>query len=555
MQISKTDTGGIVKWDSDDFSSGLIPQGSSGNNTYPLKYNGINGFSTAYNVDQDVLNGCLAQGYAPNTNATNSSSVRGNIVSANAINNGQSYGIDTGGYVHAISNIGATVTISTTSPFPVTPAYATGSGSYYLGQDTILYRHNYSSAVVSSMFYTMYRRTNAATNIQSGTVWGVGILTNNFSLAEPQFLNNASVGNYLNFITDSTATDQIFFPHPMEIGADAILYIGSGRYVHAYDGSVGTHGTYYSKVLTLPVGSVVVGMRKFNDKLLIAVNFDPAIYISGGASTAINSVAAFVYTWNYLDLDVTSVIDTEEVEISAITVWKGGPVFVAFGVAEANGRNKLKTISGNTVLTLASFDGGLPTNRGIITSTTAFYMNCPTGLYRVGSRFKDGYMISRYGSRNAAAVEPGVFLLGDNSSSMFASGSTSTVANGTGTCYYSSNINSFDAAYCKFPNLGNLFPGGKKGRIKYIEVEYQAPIAGSGGMTLKLSTDTNTVITTVLSNVTTVTGNLIKRYTRDSSNNVLPTFSNFDISVEWLAGSGPIIARMEAEYELLEVTN
>ena len=76
MQIQKTQTGGTITWDYDDFTSGLIPQGSSGNSTYPLKYNGINGFSTAKNVDQDYLNGCLSQGYAPNSNATNANLLR-----------------------------------------------------------------------------------------------------------------------------------------------------------------------------------------------------------------------------------------------------------------------------------------------------------------------------------------------------------------------------------------------------------------------------------------------------------------------------------------------
>jgi len=290
-------------------------------------------------------------------------------------------------------------------------------------------------------------------------------------------------------------------------------------------------------------------MRKFQDKLLIAANFDPNFI--AGYSNGDNSSAAFVYTWNYLDLDVSSVIDTEEVKISAITIWKGNPVFVASGVVESNGNNKVKVISGNSVLTLASFDGGLPTNRGIITSTTAFYMNCPEGLYRVGSRFKQGYMISKYGYLGSSySTTPGLFLL--NNGYMIASSlKTTNYYLGVGASTAGTKI----AAYCKFPNLGNLFPAGKRGRVKYLEIEYQAPIAGAGGLTVKISTDTNTAVHTVLSAVTTVTGNLLKRYTRDSSNNTLPLFSNFDVSTEWADGSGPVIARMALEYELVEITN
>ena len=540
MQIQKTQTGGTITWDYDDFTSGLIPQGSSGNSTYPLKYNGINGFSTAKNVDQDYLNGCLSQGYAPNSNATNANLLRGNLMSANSVSNGRCYGIDAGAYVHSISNTGTSVTINSDATFPHLMTFAAGNTP--VGQDTILYRHNYGGTTLNSIFYSGYNSNN----------WNVGICTNTFAVFEDNFMSNTPA-TPLDITTaggDGKDAGQRSLPHPMEIGSDAILYMGSGRYIHGYDGNTGTNGTFYSKVLTLPEGSIVVAMRKFQDSLLIAVNFDPNFV--AGYSGGDNSNAAFVYKWNYLDLDVTSVIDTEEVQISAITIWKGNPVFFASGVSEANGTYKLKVISGNSVLTLASYDGGLPPNRGIITSTTAVYFNCSNGLYRIGSKFKSGYMVSRYGSRTATYDYPGAFvLLGTDW--MFNSGSTTNT--GSGSTYYAMNINSFDAAYCKFPNVGNLFPSGKRGRIKYMEVEYQSPIAGSGGMTLKISTDTNTVITTVLSAVTTVTGNLLKRYTRDSSNNTLPTFSNLDVSVEWAAGTGPIISRMMLEYELLEITN
>lgn len=540
MQISKTAEGGTVTWDSDDFASGLIPQGASSTNTYPLKYTGINGFSTAYNIDQDITNGCLNQALGPAANVTNFASLGGALVSANALSSGLFFTLDSSGKVHKITQTGDALTLDTTSPFPHTIAFA--AGSTYVGQDTILYRHNLSSASTVSFFYSAYNSNNWDVGAFTTPFTAVGDFNDDFMSTIPATPLDITTG-------DGDSASQKNLPHPMEIGADAILYIGSGRYIHAYDGNTGANGTFYSKVLTLPEGSIVVGMRKFKSSLLIATNFDPNFI--AGYSNGDNSSAAFVYEWNYLDLDTTSVIDTEEVKISAITVWKGSPVFVASGVYESNGNNKLKVIEGNTVRTIASFDGGLPTNRGVITSSTAFYMNCPEGLYRVGSKFKVGNMISKYGYLGSTySTTPGMFFL--NADRMIASAAkTTNYYLGVGASTAGTGI----AAYCKFPNLGNLFPSGKKGRIKYLEVEYQAPITGAGGLTAKISTDTNTVVTTVLNAVTTVSGNLLKRYTRDSSNNILPTFSNFDLSVEWAAGTGPKIARMMVEYELLEITN
>ena len=57
--------------------------------------------------------------------------------------------------------------------------------------------------------------------------------------------------------------------HPMCVGDDDLLYIGSGRYLHGYDGQVGTEGTFYAKVLTLPVNYVITSMVNYNGFLVI----------------------------------------------------------------------------------------------------------------------------------------------------------------------------------------------------------------------------------------------------------------------------------------------
>jgi hypothetical protein len=79
-------------------------------------------------------------------------------------------------------------------------------------------------------------------------------------------------------------TDGQNVEHPMVVGDDDVLYIGSGRYLHGYDGQVGNDGTFYSKVLTLPLGYIITSMQKYGTYLVIfAHNNDTT---SVGYSTA-----------------------------------------------------------------------------------------------------------------------------------------------------------------------------------------------------------------------------------------------------------------------------
>ena len=64
-------------------------------------------------------------------------------------------------------------------------------------------------------------------------------------------------------------TDGQNVEHPMIVGDDDVLYVGSGRYLHGYDGQIGNEGTFYSKVLTLPLGYTITSMQKYNNYLAI----------------------------------------------------------------------------------------------------------------------------------------------------------------------------------------------------------------------------------------------------------------------------------------------
>ena len=54
-------------------------------------------------------------------------------------------------------------------------------------------------------------------------------------------------------------------PHPMMVGDDDILYIGSGNYVHAYDGATGANGTFIQRFSLSPAGFVVKSFAKIEN--------------------------------------------------------------------------------------------------------------------------------------------------------------------------------------------------------------------------------------------------------------------------------------------------
>ncbi len=64
--------------------------------------------------------------------------------------------------------------------------------------------------------------------------------------------------------TAADLTGGLLLPHPLEIGADDVLYMGSGRYLHGYDGGgSGSNGNFLSQLLTLPAGFIITFTEKF----------------------------------------------------------------------------------------------------------------------------------------------------------------------------------------------------------------------------------------------------------------------------------------------------
>lgn len=540
MQIKYTEDGGVATYDYSDFTSGLIPQGEVSTNTFQARRpNGHVGFSQISNIDPINVNGVLSPAFNLTANATGFASLGGRLMNICPTGNNGGYGIDIGGKVQNITFETPELSINTTGSYPHTI-----TGTSPVGQDMIIYSHYQAGAFVTSIFYSYYNNAN----------WNVGILANSFASPDDDFMS-AEPDTPLDITSgDGDDTAQRTKAHPMEIGADGILYIGSGRYLHAYDGTVagaGGEGVFYSKVLTLPIGTEIVAMRNFNDKLLIATNY------SSTGSYGIGN--AEVYTWNYLDLDPTTVISLEDGSVSAIFLWGGTPTVVTQGVKDRNGLNNLKAITGNTVKTLASWNGSgnVPINRGITTNGDMVYMNCGGRIISVGSIYKQGYMINNIVSLPIVSGPlSGCLLYLPTYERLCGSVTDNAVHYLQKQSYTLGN----STALAKFPLLTPEFPFGKRGRITHIDVEYFTPLtaAGTNGtFTLTTKVD-NTTTSTIVSEKNDVVVPLGRRYTMDTSGAILPHFNCLEVNCSWAAGTGgfaPRINKISIEWELVEITN
>lgn len=544
MQITKTQSGGTIIYEAADWRAGLAPQGAF-NNSSAIKYVGENGFSSITNMDPFNQYGVLAPGTKSSGTATNNSALAGEVSAFRYVNNSVGLGIDVGGKIQYITT-SATIPVILASGgvFPHTIAYA--AGTTYVGQDAILYRHNNGGTTAAdskvSFFYSAYNSNN----------WDIGAYLNVDNLPGASFDDDymSSVPATPLDITTGDGDDvtQRTAPHPLEIGADGILYVGSGRYIHAYDGNTGNNGTFSSKVLTLPQGTQIIGMRKFNNVFLIAVNYYSNSSLSGTGQ-------ALLYTWDYISLDISSVTDLEDSLVSSLFIWGGATYVTTYGAISRNGVGKLKVISGNSVRTVASFNTAMPTQNGNVISGDVLYLNSGGYILSVGDRFSGGYAINNIASLTSITNSA---VLIYNTTQLCLTGSTAQ-----GSTYNFNNINlAKGEGNVYFPYISPGFPPGKVGRVTFVEVEYfqeVTAVAGNGDMSLVIRTDGGVATPNILSNVSSVTAPLTKRYTLTAANGPLPSFSSISPLVTWNQSNGstnsPTLSKLVIAYELLDITN
>lgn len=494
----------MIVWDENDWQAGLM-QGVGTAGLPALK--GNVGSRTLTAIDPYRNYGYLSPGSFP-VEATNSSELAGPII-AGAISSADSniiYGIDAGGKIQKLTYNTNTLTTS----------FHTIAGTTPIGQDCLIYRHNSGGVQVNSLFYSYYQTVN----------WNVGAYISFSSFSDTYM--STTPATPLDIATaspaDGKSTDQRTQPHPLCIGADDILYIGSGRYLHAYDGATGADGTFSSRVLTLPAGFQIIGIIKYNDLLLIAGNYT-------------NSGEALIYVWNYIDVDTTQVIPLKDPIVSSLFIWRGEPNAITYGSLESRGQIRLKRIVGNTAVKITDFNQSVPpVFRGVDSTGQTLHVNCGGNIVTVGDVLSDvGYKVNNITNLVVAGVSGWFKIIPDVNLTYIASASFSTTYKLSK--FIPRSDTNYTTAIYRSGYVEPLFPIGMIGRVKSVMAFFKSPVTNeaSKNHAIILDTDYSNASTNVIIQ-TSLSSPLVKRYFVNNTGGVLPTFISISLDMVWQNG-------------------
>ena len=598
--------GGIITWDSNDWVSGLDASGQFTSQAV-IKQTDKYGWQYCNNIDPFQHYGVLSPGLAPFKYTKNDSTpdtvLTGTVMAVDY------YTI----YLYGITNTGQIIQAypkwaSNLNPNIISPALHLITGTSPVGQDEIIYTHNYYGSTVQaqSLFYSYYNNTN----------WGVGVYEN-FTTFVDGFISNSGqnsltgspapvypdltlmpgtlttngtttiTGTDTSFTTDMNVGDTLIMyystlvytaiiytinsdtsltvnsiagipsetmqwtyfpsanvavPHPLCIGWGvnaSQIYIGDGNFLHAYDGSVGTNGTFYSKVFTFPSNIQIVGMVMYNATMLIIAN------------DTLN-LQAVAYSWDFNQQNQATTIPLEDNSVSSIFIYRGRPTVITTGIQERNGQNKIKVISGISTTKLADFDGIAPSMRGISVADTVLYMNAGGKIISCGDRFNPkSYAINNISTCDLTGTSGFLWYNVANSAS-----NISLAASG-GLSIDNFDHNGTDNATINSSFLQVPFAPQTVGKIKNIQVNYYNGLAvngGNGAFSLLFGFEYQTPATTVVNALTSVVASsniLTKKYLWDSSNNPFPYFTSLAPKMIWTASTTgvPLVSSIQVEYD------
>lgn len=518
--ISKNKNGGVITFDQDDFINGFAPQGGRGSSTYKIGP----GFAEASSFDPYKDYGYWQQG-ALAQNPTNN-----NLVTASII----AYAVKSSSIIYLLSsdakfyelNYTAVFSLTSSATFPHTISHGAHTG--VVGQDMIVYKHNVGGNPVFSAFTSFYDNTD----------WDIGRFDMS-STFDDDFMSTVPASP----LSGTDLTDGQGVPHPMCIGADDVLYVGSGRYLHGYDGAEGANGTFYPKLVTLPQGFIITSLLKTTQFLLIG-----GVYTGSGGVSEIYNGQAFVYPWNYLDQDISTVYDCEDNYLASMFMYGGVPSIITKGAVSNRGAVRLKSLSGDRFVTKAELPTfNAPINKGVDVVNDVAYINCLGTIFSIGNPFKqDAYPVNSLGACSAATASgffKNLVFTSVSNASFFSSGGAEVSRLFT----VASNSANFTSLTVE-PPFDNL----QQGRVTQIVVYFKNAVANARGFNLNLYTDGGALSTTVINNLTSVTGSPIKKYHVDYQGNPLPQFKSLALNMTVIGGSGTSaikVSRVEVYYE------
>lgn len=340
-----------IIYDEKDWLAGLHPQKSS---TVTQKFGNFATFQSSFNPYRNL--GYAGQGYL-NTDYTNASACKSVIL--NVVPDGQNaYGIDAKDLLHKF-NYSTKILTNSGGVFPhtITPH---GGHTSIAGSDIVSYYHNVSSSRVKSIFYSWNDNTDG----------DVGRYD----------LSSTLDDDYMSTIPASGAVLTKGVSHPMIVGYDDILYIGNGRHLNAYDGSIGADGTYFQNVLSLPEDYEMIAMAKLPPRSLVIF-----AHKSGASSSSNRKNECKAFFWDYLDSDPYKIENLYDNYIWDAFEYKG-TVGCFTGGRNKDG-NYLKIFDGSEFKNMCNYSDGGPCHGGCDVDGDQIYWNANGKVYTYGNNY------------------------------------------------------------------------------------------------------------------------------------------------------------------------
>lgn len=493
------------------------------------------GLANEQRIDTLRQPGLLSPGFKPN-DAANISSVTGTILNG-VVNSSIAYGITFDGKVQKMTTLAGAVAINTTSPFP--HAIAHGAHASHVGSDIAVY----FAAAVKKVFYSFYDATD----------WDVGVYDPVADSFDDDFMSTVPAtplaDNWGGVSTADYLTGGQGLPHPLCVGDDDVLYIGSGRFLHAYDGQEGTNGTFYGAVLTLPVGWVITAMAKRRDKTLAIA----AYKTDGTAGSDYYRGEAKVFMWDYRSLDPFDIYDLHDNYVSELFSWRGTLACFTQGVERLtdNNQNKLKILNGNDFETLLTYTlGSVPCRGGVEVLDDDLLWNAGTYFYQYGRPLgsKEWSLGSPLGTGSG---NPGMCrVFANNKNIIYSTGQ----GVGAGCVYARNGYNSSAVADSKVAYLE--VPPEYRGRLLECTVYFYKPVIVTTGLHFSLTTSLDDTVSAIVFNDVTTTG-IIKVARKNFDGSPLGDFVRLQIEALWGAGDAsvvcPLVRKIEFRYELIRI--
>jgi hypothetical protein len=354
----------------------------------------------------------------------------------------------------------------------------------------------------------------------SSTVW------------EDNFLTGAGVVSPNISLQGKTAGKGM--PHPMIVGADDLLYIGSGNQVHAIDGSVPGNGKFIENILTIPSGYIIQGFSLGENHLVIFASY---ANFSATEVKPSHLNKCKVFFWNYLDLDPDRVIDLDDNKVCA--VFQYGATFGCVTTGMYNAGNsqskphKIQLWNGSSFEMLANFDGEEPINGGVQVINKAILVNVGSRIYQWGCEFPTLPSSELFQPYNSG---------GGNASGLLKRIAQDIILCSSGTGANGGLIYQQDAKYSSgrilLPFVRLETPFRMRAQVKAVKVNFHQVITSSAARPIiRLITENTAINTTVIGtsdNITTATEDTMSVIReKDVNGNPLPPFNSLAPYIEW----------------------